>query len=107
MLDLVNGPPFGCVLLSKVLFLEESLQINLYLITYKYIAVYFMAYIFTNYSSNKIEEISRYIKQPILTSNLQIFASFFHRFNATLLIKWVVGRFIFFEHKLHYNFELK
>lgn len=59
MLDLVNGPPFGCVLLLKVLFLEESLQINLYLITYKYIAVYFMAYIFSNYSSNKIEETSK------------------------------------------------
>lgn len=37
MLDLVTGPPFGCVLLLKVLFLAESLQINLYFITYKYV----------------------------------------------------------------------
>lgn len=66
-----------------------------------------MACIFFNYSSNKIEETSQYIKQPIPTSNLQTLASPFHRFNATLLIKWVVGRFIFFEHKLHYNFGLK
>ena len=62
MLDLVTEPSFGCVLLLKVLFSEESLQINLYLMTYKYIAVYFMACIFSNYASSKIEESSKYIK---------------------------------------------